>query len=321
MDLETVLRDLGLNPREVRDLAPVRRGEASRLYRLKIGGKPHILKCFGEKDPLEPKAYDLLRELRVPTLPVPNSTPYALLLEDLEASLLWRLADERDVESRDVGKAVAEWYQYLHVAGRSLVRRGAPDWLEWEWNILTPEAILRMGTVLEMEENPVWRFAAQYLEALRSRARQLPMTLNYNDFHWTNLALSRQPPLRAIVFDYHLLGIGLAWSDCRNVLSSLGPAAREAFLDAYGPTHAEERILDEPLSVLHSLQVATNRPTIPRWAMACVEKARSGSLLTALERAVALLGGSGEKWDQAAPGPNVLTQGRDTPTLRNPIAS
>ena len=289
MDLETVMRDLGLNPREVRDLAPVRRSEASRLYRLKIGGKPHILKCFGEKGAREPKAYDLLRELRVPTLPVHNSTPSALLLEDLEASPLWRLADERDVESRDVGRAVADWYQYLHVAGRSLVRRGAPDWLEWEWDILTPEAILRMGTVLEMEGNPVWKLAADHLDALRARARKLPMTLNYNDFHWTNLALSRRLPIKAIVFDYHLLGIGLAWSDVRNVTYSLGPAAREAFLDAYGPTHAEERILDEPLSVLHALQVATDRPTIPRWAMACVEKARSGSLLSFLERAVAIL--------------------------------
>ena len=288
MDLKIVLGDLGLNPREVRDLALVSRSETSRLYRLKVEGKSYILKCFLEGDALEPKAYDLLRDLRVPTLPIHDSTPSAVLLDDLEASPVWRLADERDVEGRDVGKAVAEWYQFLHVAGRSLVKQGAPDWLRWEWDTLTPEGILRAGEVLEMGENPVWEFAAEHLEALQSRARQLPMTLNYNDFHWTNLALSRRPPLKAIVFDYHLLGIGLAWSDVRNVTYSLGPAAREAFLDAYGPTRPEERVLDDPLSVLHSLQVATDRPTIPRWAAPCVEKARSGSLLATLERAVDL---------------------------------
>ncbi len=167
--------------------------------------------------------------------------------------------------------------------------KGAPDWLRWEWDILNPEAIVRAGVVLEMEENLVWALAAEHLEALRSRARQMATTLNYNGFCWTNLALSRRIPLKAVVFDYHPLGIGLAWSDVRNVTHSLGPAAREAFLDAYGPTHPEERILDDPLSVLHALHVATTRPSLPRWAMPCVERARSGHLLDALERAVALL--------------------------------
>ena len=292
LDLETVLRDLGLNPREVHGLTVIARSEGVRLYRMRVAEESYVLKRFLGEDALEPRAYGLLRELRVPTLPLRDSTPTALLLEDLAASPTWRLAVERDVADRRVGWAVAEWYQFLHIAGRNLVRRGPPDWLRWEWDDLTPEGILRLGEALEMEDNPVWEYAARHLDALRSQARQMPMTLNYNDFHWTNLALSRQPPLRAIVFDYHLLGIGLAWSDCRNVLASLGPAARDGFLDAYGPTRPEERILDEPLSVLHALQVATARPSIPRWALDAVNRARSGALLTALERAVALLGGS-----------------------------
>ncbi|MDD2912194.1 MAG: phosphotransferase [Candidatus Bipolaricaulis anaerobius] len=289
MDLESVVRELGLNPREVRVLGIISRSAGTRLYRVRIEGKTYVLKRFLDEDALEPKAYELLRELGVPTLPVYDTMPSAVLLEDLETSPVWRLADERDVEGRDAGKAIAEWYQFLHVAGRSLVKQGAPDWLRWEWDILTPEGILRAGEVIEMEENPVWEFAAEHLTALQSRARQLPTTLNYNDFHWTNLSLSRRLPLKAIVFDYHLLGIGLAWSDVRNGTHSLGPAAREAFLDAYGPTRPEEQILDEPLSVLHALQVATARPTLPRWAVPLVEKARSGSLLAALERAIALL--------------------------------
>lgn len=289
MDLESVVQELGLNPRQVRVLGIISQGKGTRLYRMRIDGKTYVLKRFLDEDPLEPKAYDLLHARGVPTLPVHDHTPWALLLEDLAASVLWQLARERDVAARTVGRAVAEWYQFLHVAGRDLIKAGAPDWLRWEWEELTPEGILEMGRTLEMEENPVWRFAAEHLDALRARARELPMTLNHNDFHWTNLALSRRLPLLAIVFDYHLLGIGLAWSDVRNVTYSLGPAAREAFLDAYGPTHPEERILDEPLSVLHALQVATDRPTLPRWAMPCVEKARSGSLLAILERAVDLL--------------------------------
>ena len=289
MDLEFVVQQLGLNPREARVVKIISRSKGTRLYRMRIEGKTYVLKRFLGEDPLEPRAYGLLRELGVPTLPVHDSTPRALLLEDLDASPTWRLAGERDVAGRNGGRAVAEWYQFFHTAGRGLVKRGAPDWLRWEWDELTPEGILGVGRALEMEENPVWRFAADHLDGLRARARELPMTLNYNDFHWTNLALSRQLPLKAIVFDYHLLGIGLAWSDVRNVTCSLGPAAREAFLDAYGPTRPEERILDEPLSVLHALHVATARPTLPRWAVPCRERARSGQLLASLERAVALL--------------------------------
>lgn len=286
MELERVLRGLGVDPSTVRDLEVIARSEAGRLYRMRVHGQRYVVKWFLQDGALEPRAYDLLRELRVPTLPLFASTPHALLLEDLEASPTWKLAEERDVEQRDVGRAVAEWYQFLHLAGRSLVKRGVPDWLRWEWGALTPEGVLQVGQALGMEENPVWQVAADHLDALCSLAQRLPATLNYNDFHWTNLALSRRPPVRAVVFDYHLLGIGLAWSDCRNVLSSLGPAAREAFLDAYGPTDPRERVLDEPLSVLHSLQVAAARPTFPRWAAPCRDEARSGRLLVALERAM-----------------------------------
>lgn len=45
-----------------------------------------------------------------------------------------------------------------------------------------------------------------------------------NDLYWTDLALSRRLPLQAIVFEYRLLGIGLAWHGCRNVVSALGRA-------------------------------------------------------------------------------------------------
>ncbi len=46
--------------------------------------------------------------------------------------------------------------------------------------------------------------------SVKRAMRALPETLTYNDFHWTNLALSRQarPVPRAVVYDYHLLGIG-----------------------------------------------------------------------------------------------------------------
>jgi hypothetical protein len=110
-------------------------------------------------------------------------------------------------------------------------------------------------------------------------------------FHWTNLALSRQQCtlVRAIVYDYHLLGIGLAYSDCRNVVSSLGEQARPAFWEAYGPVDEREAILDAPVSVLFSLSVAVQMPRFPHWANECLRKAKSGELENNLKRALEII--------------------------------
>jgi hypothetical protein len=102
-----------------------------------------------------------------------------------------------------------------------------PGFLEREVNSLDAETIIRIGKQLGLNHDLVWTLAAKHIEAIKDAMRSLPETLNYNDFHWTNLALSRRsvPSLRAVVYDYHLLGIGLCYSDCRNVVGSLGDRA------------------------------------------------------------------------------------------------
>ncbi|MFO8034383.1 MAG: hypothetical protein R6U88_04360, partial [Candidatus Bipolaricaulota bacterium] len=204
-------------------------------------------------------------------------------------SLLWRPAQERDVAYTETGQALAVWYQFLHLAGRELVARGAPEWLRWEWEPLTPDSVRRLRQDLELPHNPLWETAARYLPALKEAARALTMTLNYNDFHWSNLALSRQGPLRAVVFDYHLLGIGLPWSDCRNVCSGLARPAQQAFQAAYGPPDPKERVLDDILAPLAALQTAVARPTFPRWARSLLDDVESGRLEKKLHRAIAAL--------------------------------
>ncbi len=282
-----MLAELGLDPLEVRDLALVGRRHGSRLYRLRAEDRSYILKWQAEGETIEPQAYELLQSLRVPTLAVHARTESALLLEDLESSLLWRPAHERDVAYAETGQALAVWYQFLHLAGRDLVSQGAPEWLRWKWEPLTADSVRRLGRDLELSENPLWEAAARHLPALKEAAQRLTMTLTYNDFHWSNLALSRQHPLRAVVFDYHLLGIGLPWSDCRNVCSGLGPTAQQAFQSAYGPTDPQERVLDDILAPLAALQEAVARPSFPRWARVLLDDVESGRLQKALERASA----------------------------------
>lgn len=81
------------------------------------------------------------------------------------------------------------------------------------------------------------------------------------------------------MYDYHLLGIGLAYSDCRNVASVPHGAAREAFWDAYRDVDRREAVLDAPLATLYALSVAVQRPRFPGWAVPLRQEAESGKQL------------------------------------------
>lgn len=95
----------------------------------------------------------------------------------------------------------------------------------------------------------------------------------------------------AVVFDYHLVGVGMRFSDCRNVTGSLGLAARSAFWDEYGQVDPREEIIDRPLAVIHSLVVAAKLPKFPRWATASRELVANGRLLADLRGAISLAEG------------------------------
>lgn len=206
---------------------------------------------------------------------------------------MWRLAGEADMERAETGAAVAAWYRALHAAGREVVTRptGPPGHLRREIDALSPEVILAVGTRFGLPDDPVWALAADAIEPLRAAMLALPETLVYDDFHWTNLALSREPrsgpPVRrAVVFDYHLLGIGLAAGDCRNVLGPLGSpppeqeAFRHGFRAAYGPIDEREALLDAPVAVLYSWALALQRPHLPKWLPSDLERwLRDGALV------------------------------------------
>lgn len=287
--LSGVLAMLGLDPMEVRDLTLLSRRHGSRLYRLRFNRQSYMLKWQVEGDTIEPRAYALFKELRVPTLTVHAQTEHAVLLEDLNESPLWDLAEERDTAYAKTGRVLADWYEHLHLAGRDLTADDPPDWLHWQWEALTPDVVRQLGQTLELPHNPLWEIAARHLPALKEAAEELPITLNHNNFHWSNVALSRQGSPRAVVFDYRLLGIGLAWSDCRNVCSGLGLPARAAFEEAYGHNNPRERLIDAALSPLADLHIALARSQFPPWARALVDEVESGRIRRAVERAVSAL--------------------------------
>jgi hypothetical protein len=288
------VRQVGLEPPMVTATALLHQHHGHSLYQLTCAQRSFILKRFaGPQQAAEVRGYALLASMGVPTLPVYGQAPDALLLEDLTTSQAWRLANEEDVDRADVGAAVAEWYQLLHAAGQRLLANpcAVPSFLHREVDTLDGPTILHIGERVGLAAAPVWRVAAEHIDLLAQAIRTLPTTLTHDDFHWSNLALSREAttPLRAIVFDYHVLGIGPAYTDYRNVSGVLGPHAREAFQATYGEVDERAAVLDGPISVLYALQVAVQRPRIPGWAHDLIRQAADGELEAKLWRASAII--------------------------------
>jgi hypothetical protein len=289
---ETLLASLGLYPAIVRRITLLHRRHGHALYRVECARRSYILKLFaGPGAAPEVQAYDLLRQVGVPTLPVHGEAGNALVLEDLVGSDAWRLAGEDDLERWETGIALADWYRVLHTAGRRLPsdpEAEVPRFLHRETDALTPMRILEIGRLLKMGRESLWHLAAGSLDALKNAVHDMPATLTYNDFHWTNLAMSRDCSApRAVVFDYHLLGIGMACSDVRNVTGELGHTARIAFWERYGPMDEREVVLDAPLATLYALDVAQQRPRFPDWAEPLVQEVEDGTFEANLRRAIA----------------------------------
>lgn len=253
------------------------------LYRLACRPSRYILKwCHAPKQCREPSVYALLKLLGVATLPVYAQTDRALVLEDLQSSPVWRLADQSDMAQIETGEALAEWYRNLHQAGRQALQNSAwPRYAIHPWvDEITKLSLEKTGTAFMLEDKAAWKAAVEYALVLKTKYLALPQTFNYNDFAAENLALSRdqRQPLRAIVFDYDCFTTGAAYSDWRNVIFSLQGPARNAFEEGYGPIDEAERLLDEPLAILYGLVIASQRDRTPSWAGPLAETVFNGEL-------------------------------------------
>lgn len=287
------LEKMGFDTTRLRRVVPIRERHGNRLLQIILERSPYILKVFRDPEASsEIRAYSLLEDIGVPTLHVIAKTNDALLLEDLEVSDHLRLAHEEDIGKPEVGVALAEWYHALHDAG-STVRLGVDRrslFLRREIDALTPASILEVAARIGSSDTTKWSMLAANIDRIRNAVMASAETLTYNDFHWTNLALSRnERPISAVVFDYHLLGMGMRYSDCRNVTGSLGPDAADAFRSAYGETDRREKVLDELVAPLCALVEAFRRPGFPSWAKASLELAESGEIHSRLDRAIEVI--------------------------------
>ena len=248
------------------------------VYRVRTKQDSRILKKFRRGvDLWEIRFYEVLRECGVPTIRVLEQTKNSLLLEDLDASPVWRLGRIEDMKSPQVARAIAQWYRALHAAGRRYPRlHELPAWTD----VLT-EANLR---VLEktFPGGDFWPKLFANYDVFWRRLNALPQTLTYNDFYWTNLAVARDGSA-ALMFDYNCASRGYAYGDVRNVTWSLSESAGQAFLEAYGEINPAEREMDPLADNLAGLWNGLQRKKFPQWAQPLPAKLEDGTLLRRLE--------------------------------------
>lgn len=220
--------------------------------------------------------YHLLQTLNIPHLQVLEQTSTALLLEDVLESPLWRLGQKEDLADQQIAQSLAAWYKQLHKKGSDYVREHGKEMYE-ETSLINHENMIWLREVSQTQNLDFWNVWQEKGAQFQSVLAELPRTLIYNDFFWTNLVVAHDRQ-QAMMFDYNLLGKGFVYSDLSNVLSSLSEEAGNAFLEAYGPFDNREEELNRITSPLVGLILAFRREKFPSWGNEPLEQLKSGEL-------------------------------------------
>ncbi len=235
------------------------------VARVFCGTDSYILKSFQKPEHRREIAnYHLLHSLGIPTIKVLAATDSALLLEDLGCSPVYRLGNKEDMDHPAVAGKLAEWYHALHQGGYDYVAEHGNSLYD-ESDFFTLENIALIAGKTKTEDWPSWKLLQQHFHDITQKLASARKTLTYNDFYYTNMAVARDNS-SALMFDYNLLGKGMAISDLRNVTYPLSPAAKNAFLSAYGALNQTEALLDDITAPVVTLYFACQRPKFPEWA-------------------------------------------------------
>ncbi|MBQ8383409.1 MAG: phosphotransferase [Clostridia bacterium] len=241
------------------------------VARIVSNEKSYVIKCFQkEEHKRELENYRLLASLGIPTIRVIASTDSALLLENITCSSTYRLGIEEDMFDSSVTRLIAVWYKQLHSQGYSYVSQHGESMYD-EADFFTLENIVSIKEKTGTQDAPAWVLLEQNYAAINERLRKARRTLTYNDFYYTNMVVAKDKS-SALMFDYNLLGRGYAYTDVRNVLSSLSAEAGKAFLDKYGEFDPVEKALDDVVSVVVALYLACQRDEFPWWAQALLDE-------------------------------------------------
>lgn len=275
---ESELQQMGI---PFNTLTLIRNKDGVSVWRITTEADSYVMKCYDKPEyRREITNYQILSSLGIPTLKVIAYTEYSLLIEDIEHSP-FRLGTLEDINDPKIAKLIARWYKTLHENGREYANTYT---LYDECDSL---ALVNLRTIQEKTGTiglPVWRLIEVHFAQIYTAAMSLPRTLTYNDFHFTNLAVARDNSA-ALIFDYNMLGKGYVYSDIRNVCGHLGNEdAREIFRVGYGSFDEKEKLVDDVVCILTSLDIACQRVTFPSLGNVLLDMVKNGEWLVAVEK-------------------------------------
>ncbi len=264
---------------EFDELSLIQSKDGISVWRVSCSDESYVLKCFEKEEyKREIQNYRILSELGISSLKLFNTSESSILMEDVEQSA-WRLGVKEDLADPEITRLLAKWYRLLHERGRNYSGLSA---LYDETELITHENLTLIQNKTNTADYPLWRVIETNLDSILARIRNLPRTLVFNDFYYTNLIVAKDKS-KAFMFDYNLMGQGYVYSDLRNVCSSLSHEAADAFLAAYGDFDPSEIIIDQLACVLVTLSIACQREQLPCRAGEEIDKIRNGELESALE--------------------------------------
>lgn len=252
------------------------------LYKIQSFDKRYIFKYFENIEfRREINNYLILQKLDVLTIPLIAYTDEAILMEDISFSDDMRLAVKEDMNNPDICQSLGKWYKNLHKKGKDYVKLYGRN-MYMEADCITYENINTIKEKTNTVDNPVWQYIDENLDFLKELIDNTEKTLAYNDFYYTNMAVSKQHG--AFMFDYNLLGKGYVASDIKNVTVQLSEEGKNAFLESYGQYNKKEELLHEIVGTLVGLHFACNKEVFPKWGYEELELVNKGVLLENMEK-------------------------------------
>lgn len=271
------LRKYGFNNIDEIKIEEIRNKDGIFLYRIIAEKSNYILKYFSKKEHRrEIEGYKILKELGIKTIRVYGDTDKSILLEDLEVSTRYRLGVAEDLGNPHLARALAKWYINLHDKGSQFVNDKG-DSLYSENDAITKENIEFIRLKSNTENNSVWNVLLNNFDSIKEKINSPEYTLNYNDFYWTNLVVSKDES-EAFMFDYNFLGKGPRYNDIRNICASLSKEAGKIFIGEYGLINEKEKIIDNATCHIITLIHAYNRQTFPSWGRESLEAINNGQV-------------------------------------------
>ena len=274
---ESELQHMGIS---FTSLALIRNKDGVSVWRVTTAADSYVMKCFDKPEYRREIAnYQLLKSLGVPTLRVIAHTDCSLVIEDIERSD-YRLGTADDMNDPKTARLIAAWYKTLHQKGRDYL--DTYDFID-EYDKLTIENLKLVQERTGTTDVRVWQVIEDNFEQIRSAVMNLPRTLVYTDFHFTNLAVARDGT-SALVFDYNFFYKSYVYSDIRNVCWDFSEEVKAAFLSEYGEYDEREVVVDEVADTLSGLIIDCQRKNFSDWAKSLLERVEDERLLAAVEK-------------------------------------